>query len=219
MMLAMNLVYAGEMGDPQASFNFLQRPLHRFRCYLHGLFGVQINEEAHITPVVRNAKPLLRGIANHVAVYSRIVLCAFRQISIGARVTICHGAYLREGSNNYRNPAVPFVKSPVSFGSDAQVCIDAFSGPDCTFEEQANMGARAVAVSHVALNAIVAVYPVKQGKGRVNYICACVKNCSESYRVHLFAKNKLVVSSFANAGCRQLSGLTGAHLFFPRLTF
>lgn len=95
------------------------------------------------------------------AIGDRVILYALGPIAIGERATISQGAHLCGGSHDWRDTAMPLVKSPVSVGADAWICADAFIGPGVRIGARSIVGARAVAMKDVAEGAIVSGNPAQ----------------------------------------------------------
>ena len=103
-------------------------------------------------------------IGEYAAIGDRAILYALGPITIGARATISQRAHLCAGTHDIRDPARPLLKPPITIGSDAWVCADAFVGPGVTVGEHAIVGARAVAMKDVPAHAIVVGNPACQTK-------------------------------------------------------
>ena len=125
-------------------------------------FGAQIGREVHIYPSVRVTIPWNLEIDRETAIGDRAILYALGPIRIGARATVSQGAHLCAGTHDWRDPAMPLVKSPLVIGNDAWVCADAFVGPGVTVGDKAIVGARAVATKNVADASIVGGNPARE---------------------------------------------------------
>jgi len=95
------------------------------------------------------------GIGDHVTLY------ALGAITIFDRTTVSQGAHLCAGSHDWRDPAMPLTKPPITIGPDAWICADAFIGPGVTLGEQAIVGARAVVMKDVLAETIVVGNPAR----------------------------------------------------------
>jgi len=82
-------------------------------------------------------------------------------VRIGENVTISQRAHLCAGTHDHRDPALPLLKPPITIGSQAWICADAFVGPGVTVGEGAVVAARAVAVRDVGAWDIVAGNPAR----------------------------------------------------------
>ena len=101
------------------------------------------------------------------AVGDRVNLYALGPITIGARATVSQGAHLCAGTLDISDPTRPLLKLPITIGSDAWVCADAFIGPGVTLGEHAIVGARAVAMKDVPAHTIVVGNPARQIKRKI----------------------------------------------------
>jgi putative colanic acid biosynthesis acetyltransferase WcaF len=143
-------------------FRVSPRPFHGFRCALLRLFGARIGRNIYILPSVRVTMPWNLTIGDDAAIGDRVVLYALGPVSIGTRVTISQHAHLCAGTHDWRDPAMPLLKPPITIGDDVWVCADAFVGPGVTIMNGAIVGARAVIVRDVAAKTIVAGNPARQ---------------------------------------------------------
>ena len=83
-------------------------------------------------------------------------------VRVGKHATISQRAHLCAGTHDYKDPAMPLVKSTIDIGDDVWVCADAFVGPDITIGDGAVVGARAVVVRSVPPDAIVGGNPARE---------------------------------------------------------
>jgi putative colanic acid biosynthesis acetyltransferase WcaF len=137
------------------------RPLWGWRRALLRLFGARIGREVHICPSVRITIPWNLAIGDQSAVGDRAVLYALGPIAIAERVTISQMAHLCAGTHDYRDPAMPLLKRPISIDHDAWVCADSFVGPDVRVGARAIVGARCVVTKDVEPGAIMIGNPAK----------------------------------------------------------
>ena len=142
-------------------FRFSPRMLWGWRRMLLRMFGAKVGANAHIYPSVRIGIPWNLEIGEQAAVGDRAILYALGPIRIGARATISQYAHLCAGTHDWRDPAMPLVKTPLVIGEDAWVCADAFVGPGVTIGDRAIVGARAVTMKDVAARAIVGGNPAQ----------------------------------------------------------
>ena len=138
------------------------RPLWGWRRFLLRLFGASIGPGVHIYPSARITMPWNLEIGASAAVGDRAILYALGPIAIGARATISQNAHLCAGTHDISDPARPLLKPPITIGSDAWVCADAFVGPGVAVGDGAIVGARAVAMKDVPAHTIVAGNPAHQ---------------------------------------------------------
>lgn len=147
-------------------FAWSPRQLWSWRRALLRLFGAKIGSDVHIYSSVRITIPWNITIGAQAAVGERVLLYALGPISIGERATISQGAHLCAGTHNYKVPTMPLLKPPITVGSDAWICADAFVGPAVKIGDRAIVGARAVVVKDVANDAIVVGNPAREVKRR-----------------------------------------------------
>jgi putative colanic acid biosynthesis acetyltransferase WcaF len=147
-------------------FVFSPRPFWGWRRFLLRLFGASIGPEVHIYPSARITMPWNLEIGESAAIGDRAILYALGSITIGARATVSQGAHICAGTHDISDPARPLLKPPITIGSDAWVCADAFVGPGVTVGDGAIVGARAVAMKDVPAYAIVVGNPARQIKKR-----------------------------------------------------
>ena len=126
-------------------FRYSPRPFWRLRCTMLRGFGARIGQDVHVFPTVRITMPWNLTIDDQAAVGDCAILYALGPIHIGARATVSQYAHLCAGSHDWRDPARPLLRDPITIGPDAWVCADAFVGPGVTIGAGAILGARAVA--------------------------------------------------------------------------
>jgi putative colanic acid biosynthesis acetyltransferase WcaF len=148
------------LGAP--TFGLIPRPLWAVRRALLRVFGARIGRDVHIYPSVRIAIPWNLVIAEHAAVGDRAIIYNLGMITIASAATVSQGAHLCAGTHDYRQADFPLIKAPISVGSGAWICADAFVGPAVTIGDRAIIGARAVVMKDVADGAIVAGNPARE---------------------------------------------------------
>ncbi|RWM75509.1 colanic acid biosynthesis acetyltransferase WcaF [Mesorhizobium sp.] len=142
-------------------FAWSPRPLWGWRRFLLRLFGARIGCEVHIYPSVRIAIPWNLNIGDHSAVGDRAILYSLGPILLAERVTVSQGAHLCAGTHDYRDPAMPLLKPPITIARDAWVCADAFVGPGVFVGAFAIVGARCVVTKDVEPGVIMIGNPAK----------------------------------------------------------
>ncbi|MCK0129808.1 putative colanic acid biosynthesis acetyltransferase [Erythrobacter sp. F6033] len=143
-------------------FRLSPRPLWGWRRMLLRMFGAKIGDNAHIYPSTRITIPWNLDVGPQAAVGDHAILYALGPIRIGARATISQYAHLCAGTHDWRDPAMPLIKTPLVVEDDAWVCADAFVGPGVTIGQKAILGARAVAMNDVAPDTIVGGNPARE---------------------------------------------------------
>lgn len=126
----------------QPAFRFSPRPLWAWRRFLLRRFGARIGPEVHIYPTVRIVIPWMLDISEGAAVGDRVILYALGPISIGERTNISQNAHLCAGTHDWRDPAMPLIKSGITIEDDAWICADAFIGPGVHVGARTIVGAR-----------------------------------------------------------------------------
>lgn len=147
-------------------FRLVPRPLYGLRRFILRLFGATVGPHVHIHPTVRIFLPWNLSIGEYSAIGDRAIIYNLGPVRIGARSTISQNTHLCAGSHDYRDPAFPLLRMPITIGDDAWICADAFVGPGVTVGDRAIVAARAVAVRDVAPEVIVAGNPARMIKRR-----------------------------------------------------
>ena len=154
-------------------FRFSPRPLFGWRRFLLRLFGARIGRHAHVYPSARIYLPWNLTLGEEASIGEWALIYNLGPVSIGDRATISHRAHLCAGSHDYRDPAMPLLRLPITIGPQAWICSDAFIGPKVQVGEGAVVGAAAVAVRDVAPWEIVGGNPARRIKTR--YLAPLVK--------------------------------------------
>lgn len=142
-------------------FKFSPRPLWGWRGFLLRLFGAEIGHHVHIVPSARIFIPWNLKIGNWSSIGFESLIYNLDTVAIGENVTISQRTHLCAGTHDYRDPAMPLIKSTITIGNNAWVCADAFIGPDVEIHESAIVAARAVVIKHVEAGLIVGGNPAK----------------------------------------------------------
>lgn len=142
-------------------FCFNPRLLWGWRCFLLRLFGAKIGKNVHIHPSVQIFIPWNLTIGDWSSVGFDALIYNLGPVTIGSKVTISQRAHLCAGSHDFRDPAMPLTKPPISIGNEVWLCADAFVGPSVIVGAKAVVGARAVVVKDVAEADIVAGNPAR----------------------------------------------------------
>jgi putative colanic acid biosynthesis acetyltransferase WcaF len=125
------------------------------------LFGAKVGRNVHIFPTARIAIPWNLNIGDEAAIGDRAIIYNLGHITIGAQATISQGAHLCAGTHDHRRADMALVKAPISVGTGAWICAEAFVGPNVTICRNAIVGARAVAMKDIAENVVVAGNPAR----------------------------------------------------------
>lgn len=143
-------------------FRFSPRLCWAWRRFLLRLFGARIGKNVHIFPSVRIFIPWNLEIGDWSSVGFDALIYNLGTIKIGAKVTVSQRAHLCAGSHDYRDPAMPLTKPPITIGDEAWICADAFVGPGVVVGNRAIVAARAVVVKDVEEDDIVGGNPAKR---------------------------------------------------------
>ena len=142
-------------------FCFSPRLLWGWRSFLLRLFGAKVGRNVHIHPSARFFIPWNLEIGDWSSVGFDVLIYNLGPVKIGEKVTISQRAHLCAGSHDFRDPAMPLTKPPISIGDEVWICADAFIGPEVCVSERAVVAARAVVIKDVAENDIVGGNPAK----------------------------------------------------------
>ncbi len=143
-------------------FRFSPRLLWGWRRGLLRLFGAKVGAHVRIDPSARIFIPWNLEIGDWAAIGFDVIIYNLGRISVGANVTISQRAHLCAGSHDFRDPAMPLLKQPITIGEGAWVCADAFVAPGITVGAGAVLGARAVVVKDVFAQTVVAGNPARK---------------------------------------------------------
>jgi putative colanic acid biosynthesis acetyltransferase WcaF len=121
-------------------------PLHAWRRCLLRCFGAHIAAGCHIYSDARIWAPWNLHMAAKSCLGPRVICYSMAPIYLGERVVVSQGAHLCTGSHDYTSATFPLYAKPITIGSDAWICTEAFVGPGVQIGEGAVIGARAVAV-------------------------------------------------------------------------
>jgi putative colanic acid biosynthesis acetyltransferase WcaF len=143
------------------TFRFSPRLAWGWRNMLLRLFGARIGSGVRLFPTVRIIIPWTLTIEEGSTVGDGAILYALGPMRIGSFVTISQGAHLCGGSHDFRNPAFPLWRAPLTVESEAWIAADAFVGPGVTVGRGAVVGARAVAMKSVPAEAVVVGNPAR----------------------------------------------------------
>jgi putative colanic acid biosynthesis acetyltransferase WcaF len=143
-------------------FCYSPRLCWNWRCFLLRCFGARIGNQVRIDPSVRIFIPWNLSIDDWSCVGFDVLIYNLGPLAIAKRVTISQRAHLCGGTHDYRDSALPLVKSTITIGDGAWICADAFIGPDVTIGRDCIVGARGVVVKNVEPFCIVAGNPARK---------------------------------------------------------
>jgi putative colanic acid biosynthesis acetyltransferase WcaF len=147
-------------------FRIIPRPFFAIRCKLLRLFGARIGREVHIHPTARIFLPWQLSIGDYSAIGDRVIVYNLGRVTIGSRTTVSQHVHLCAGTHDYRDPAFPLIRLPITIGDDVWVCADAFLGPGVSVGNRAIVAARGVVVRDVPEGVIAAGNPARVVKSR-----------------------------------------------------
>ena len=147
-------------------FRLSPRPCFGLRRSLLRLFGATVGREVHIYPSAHIYFPWNLEIGDWSAIGEWALIYNLGMVKIGERATLSQRVHVCAGTHDYRDPAMPLQKPPVTIQSSAWVCADAFIGPGVTVHEGAVVGACSVVVKDVSAWTVVAGNPARFIKAR-----------------------------------------------------
>lgn len=148
-------------------FRLSPRVFWPWRVWLLRAFGADIGSHVRIFPTVRIMIPWNLKIGEMATIGDRVILYALGPITIKNAATISQGAHLCAGTHNHRKADFELIKSPITIGSQAWICADAFVGPNVTIGDGAVLGARAVAMRDISPWTIASGNPARHTGTRV----------------------------------------------------
>ena len=137
------------------------RPCFAWRRALLRAFGAKVGAGVNVYPSATIYFPWNLRIEEHSAIGEDVLIYNLGLVTIGARVTISHRSHICAGTHDYTRQDFPLLKPPISVGSDAWVCADAFLGPGVCVGDGAIVGARAAVFRDVRAWTIVGGNPAK----------------------------------------------------------
>lgn len=118
------------------------------------IFKASIGADVHIYPSVHITMPWNLNVGDQCSLGDHAIIYALGQIEIGPRSTVSQYAHLCAGTHEWRDPAMPLLKSPIKIGSDVWICAQAFVGPGVQVGDNSIVGACSVVMKNVAANSI-----------------------------------------------------------------
>lgn len=150
----------------QVVFRCSPRPLFGFRRWLLRLFGARIGQAVNVYPSSHIYFPWNLEMGDWSCLGEWSLVYNLGLVKVGERATVSQRVHLCAGTHDYRDPAMPLLKLPITVEASAWICADAFVGPGVTVGEGAVVGARAVAVKDVPAWTVVAGNPARVIKER-----------------------------------------------------
>ena len=150
----------------QPLFRFSPRPCFGWRRFLLRCFGAKVGHSVHVYPTATIYFPWNLEAGDETAIGERALIYNLGRVTLGARVTVSHGAHVCAGTHDHTKPDFPLLRPPIIVGPEAWICADAFVGPGVTIGEGAIVGARAVAMKDVRPWTIVIGNPARETQRR-----------------------------------------------------
>jgi putative colanic acid biosynthesis acetyltransferase WcaF len=150
----------------QPLLRFSPRICFGWRRFLLRCFGAKIGRRVHVYSSATIYFPWNLEAGDDSAIGEGVLVYNLGRVTLGERVTISHRAHLCAGTHDHTKPDFPLLRPPITIGSEAWICADAFVGPGVTVGEGAIVGARAVAMKDVKPRVIVIGNPARESKAR-----------------------------------------------------
>lgn len=148
-------------------FRLSPRPCFGFRRWMLRCFGAKIGAEVNLHASTRVYFPWNLRVGEWSAIGENVLVYNLGPVTIGAKVTISHGAHLCAGTHDDERPDLPLLKPPIEIGDQAWICSEAFIGPGVAVGPGAVVGARAVVTKPVPAWTVVAGNPARHIRSRV----------------------------------------------------
>lgn len=133
----------------------------RGRARLLRLFGGDVHPTTNIRPSVKIHHPWLLRTGEWSSLGDNVHVYNLGPIVIGSHTTISQNVHLCAGSHDYRDPAMPLLRSSITIGSGCWICADAFVGPDVRVGHNCVIGARAAVVANIPDQSIAGGSPAR----------------------------------------------------------
>lgn len=148
------------------AFSLTPRPCFGLRRWLLRRFGASIGEQVHIYPSARITLPWNLSVGDWSAIGEAAIVYSLGRITIGRSVTVSQYAHLCAGSHDYRDPAMPLLRLPITIEDEVWICADAFVGPGVTVGQRSILAARGVLVKDAPPGTILGGNPARILKQR-----------------------------------------------------
>jgi len=147
-------------------FRLSPRPCFGFRRWILGCYGAKVGDNVHIYPSALIYYPWNLEIGDDSSIGEWALVYNLGKVTIGKRTTISQRVHICAGTHDYKDEAMPLIKSPIHVGDEVWVCADAFIGPCVRVGSKAIVAAASVVVKEVYPNKIVGGNPAKYIKDR-----------------------------------------------------
>jgi len=142
-------------------FRFSLPRANNFRAGLLRRFGARLAGSVVIRQSVTIRHPWLLEMGEFSCIGDNVQVYNLGPLSIGAHSTVSQNCHLCAGTHDFKDPAMPLVRSAIRIGRGCWVCADAFIGPDVCIGDNTIVGARAVVMKSVGPDMIVAGNPAR----------------------------------------------------------
>ena len=142
--------------------------MHAWRCWLLRRFGAHIAPDCHVYSEARIWAPWNLKMASKACLGPRVNCYCMAPVELGERAVVSQGVHLCTGSHYYNLISFPLFAKPITIGSDAWICTEAFVGPGVTVGDGAVIGARAVVIRSQPRWMVCAGNPARPLKARTH---------------------------------------------------
>jgi putative colanic acid biosynthesis acetyltransferase WcaF len=125
------------------------------------MFGARIGRGVQIFPSASVMLPWLLTIEDHVVVAWGVNIYNLGPISIGAHTVISQFSHLCGGTHEFATEKFTLLRTGLTIGRNVWIAADAFVGPGVAVGDNSVVGARAVVVTDVKPNTLVAGNPAR----------------------------------------------------------
>ena len=155
----------------KAGWRLVQATVFRFvrasvRVRLLNMFGARIDPTANIRGTVKIHHPWLLRMGRFSSLGDGVHVYNLGPVVIGEHTSVSQNVHLCAGSHDWKNPAMPLLRSSIIIGSGTWICADAFIGPEARVGHNCVVAARSVVVGEVADSSIVGGNPARLIKPR-----------------------------------------------------
>ena len=142
-------------------FRFSPPRANRFRVWLLRKFGAKLAPTVVVRPTVTVFHPWLLEMGEWSCLGERVTVYNLGPIVIGDHSTVSQNCHLCAGTHDWRDPAMPLIRSAIRIGSGVWVCADSFVGPNVCIGDNVIVGASSVVMKSVNADLIVAGNPAR----------------------------------------------------------
>ena len=137
-----------------------------WRLWLLRRFGASIDPHALILPSCRILQPWDLTVGYASSLGEGVEVYNYARVTLGAMTVVSQRSFLCTGSHDHSHPHFPLIWKPITIGSQAWICAEAFVGPGVTVGDGAVVGARSVVTSDIPPWMICAGNPCRPLKPR-----------------------------------------------------